>query len=192
MGTQKELNVVRYAILVFVVSGMPIGAFLNARFDQLSLALFLLAPLSLIASVISAVVLAVKSFRKKISPIELVVFVLILILVSWYASSGHPFTVGREANFRSLEDRLDQFVRSVQIDSVGPLESLILPRELAESIRAAVGKRYEDGTIRVDIITGGAGGYIYLSEDSAVAQADLDDWHPNRWTLNEHWEAYRR
>ncbi len=184
-------NAVRYAILVFVVSGIPIGPFLHARFDYAGgLVLFLL---SLLASGISAVVLAVESFRKKISPIELVVLVLLLILGLWYASTGHPFMVGREAKFRSIEDQLEQFVSNVKIDSVGPMKSLaVFPSSLTESVRHAFGKRYEDGTIRVDVLTGGAGGYVYLSGDSAVARAELDDRHPHRWSLNRHWEAFGR
>lgn len=189
----KKATYARQFVHAMFVAAIPLGVFLHARFDFISSGFFLIPPLALLFFLLALFRSFVLVYRKGISWYELLCPVLLLAVAIVFVGSGFPYTIGRNLQFSSFEERFNKFVSQPPVNLTDSLENIVVPWELSRSgIRAAFGKRYDDGSILVIVLTGGAGGYAYSSENSDAAVEDLNRREPYRWRVAENWEAFSR
>ena len=189
----KKAMYARQIIHAMFVAAIPLGYFLFARLDHIDSGFFLVIPLALLFFLLALFRSFVLVCRRRISWFELLCPVLLLAVAVAFVHSGFPSTIGRNLQFSSFEERFNKFVSQPPVNLTDSLENIVVPWELSRSgIRAAFGKRYDDGSILVIVLTGGAGGYAYSSENSDAAVEDLNRREPYRWRVAENWEAFSR
>lgn len=194
MTSKKRDIYIRQFINVTFIVAIPIGYFLFGRFDYVSSGFFLIIPLGFLLSLLMIFRTFVMVYRRGISWVEVLLPILLLVVAIVYIGTVDPYTTGRNALFRAWEPQFDEFVNTASIDSGESLEWIPPPSALSNSaIRVAFGRRFDDGSILVEVITGGgAGGFVYASEYSDAVVEYLDEKEPYRWRVAEHWEAFSR